>query len=276
MADSSNKQKSTWLTARSHPYPIDWKSVARKAWWWIIAVVVFIVVAVTLESLNGFTLFIIRVGSLLLLLASIFLLIYSWRLGSDLWFLIQTQPRWVKLLLGLFLLVLLVLLLIGRQTVLSSLPQVDWGVFVPLSPEGKATLSSQPKQPLPLQENIQQIGQEVKDFLDQDRVSERTQAIEQAILMYTNQEREKRNLAPVQGDDTLTIVARTHSIAMAEQDFFAHENPQGEDATARAIRSGYPVGEALSTGEKTVIITENIGKMTSGTAVGFSYFSHYC
>lgn len=98
--------------------------------------------------------------------------------------------------------------------------------------------------------------------------------IEQAILTYTNQERGRNGLSALTWDSALATVARDHSKDMARNDFFSHENPAGEDPTARAEMHGYPTRKSIGGGSYMIGIGENIGKMPTGNVVGHGYVSN--
>ena len=54
-----------------------------------------------------------------------------------------------------------------------------------------------------------------------------------------NKQRTENGLVTLQFDQALAAIARNHSEDMATQDYFAHENPAGQDPTARGIAAGY-------------------------------------
>jgi uncharacterized protein YkwD len=58
---------------------------------------------------------------------------------------------------------------------------------------------------------------------------------------------------------------------MAQNGFFSHTNPAGEDPTARAERHDYPTRKPLGGGAYQVGIAENIAKMPTGNVVGVGY-----
>jgi uncharacterized protein YkwD len=60
--------------------------------------------------------------------------------------------------------------------------------------------------------------------------------MESELLRLTNVERSGEGLEPLAEDSALVIVARRHSEDMAERDFFAHENPDGEQPWDRFTR----------------------------------------
>lgn len=55
---------------------------------------------------------------------------------------------------------------------------------------------------------------------------------------------------PLALQDKLTLAARAHSLDMGNRSFFAHNNPDGQDPTARAVALGYTfsVGENIAAG----------------------------
>lgn len=65
-----------------------------------------------------------------------------------------------------------------------------------------------------------------------------TQRLERMIHDIVNQERNKAGLDSLALDDCITRVARMHSADMANQHYFSHINPLGEDQTARGARLG--------------------------------------
>lgn len=54
-----------------------------------------------------------------------------------------------------------------------------------------------------------------------------------------NRQRSENGLGALQFDRALADIARNHSEDMAAQGYFAHENPAGQDPTARGIAAGY-------------------------------------
>jgi uncharacterized protein YkwD len=78
-------------------------------------------------------------------------------------------------------------------------------------------------------------------------VSNRTEDIEQAILKYTNIERENAGLKPLIWDDKLGEIARAHSLDMVNKNYFEH------------WQSSW--------------MGENIGKMPTGNVEGMGYVS---
>jgi uncharacterized protein YkwD len=63
--------------------------------------------------------------------------------------------------------------------------------------------------------------------------------LELLLTQLINQERSQRGLTGLENDPALTLIARQHSQDMTDRNFFAHDNPDGEDPTARASRNGF-------------------------------------
>jgi uncharacterized protein YkwD len=64
-------------------------------------------------------------------------------------------------------------------------------------------------------------------------------SLEQRIHQQVNRERENRGLAPLELDEKIAVIARSHSRDMANGGFFSHINPAGEDPGRRAERMGW-------------------------------------
>jgi len=92
--------------------------------------------------------------------------------------------------------------------------------------------------------------------------------IESAILLYTNEERQKHGAAPLTWDDQLSTIARQHSQDMVNNNYFSHDNQQGDDPTDRARKHGYSLRKDLGGGWFSEGIGENIGQMLPGDVAG--------
>jgi len=64
-------------------------------------------------------------------------------------------------------------------------------------------------------------------------------AWEEQLLILTNNERTKMGLVPLTLDPKLTEIARLHSADMSEQNYFSHNNLEGETPKQRATKAGY-------------------------------------
>jgi len=66
-----------------------------------------------------------------------------------------------------------------------------------------------------------------------------TTALEQRVHELINQQRTDKGLGVLRFDAVLADIARKHSDDMSAQGYFAHENPAGQDPTARGVAAGY-------------------------------------
>ncbi len=73
-----------------------------------------------------------------------------------------------------------------------------------------------------------------------------------ATLCLINAERARAGEGALTVNPLLTRAAEAHSLDMAQRKFFEHRNPDGVEAEARIVQSGYPplhIGENLAWGE---------------------------
>ncbi len=91
------------------------------------------------------------------------------------------------------------------------------------------------------------------------------EALEEEVVVLVNELRdegvtcpgtgtEMGPVGPVSMDEHLRCAARLHSMDMAERNFFAHDNPDGEDPFERIAAAGYtgePAGENIAQGSTT-------------------------
>lgn len=74
----------------------------------------------------------------------------------------------------------------------------------------------------------------------------------QEVLELTNDERAKKDLAPLEWDDSLAALAETHCEDMINRGFFAHNNPDGLTPFDRMKNAGisyYAAGENIAAGQ---------------------------
>jgi stress response protein SCP2 len=74
------------------------------------------------------------------------------------------------------------------------------------------------------------------------------------VVDRTNAERARHGLRPLTVDARLAAAAQAHSADMVRRDFFAHENPNGEQVWHRAVAAGYAyrkVAENIAAGQRT-------------------------
>ena len=101
-----------------------------------------------------------------------------------------------------------------------------------------------------------------------------TGAIEQAVFVLTNQERQAQGLPALQWDAALAAIARAHSQDMAANNYMSHTNLRGQDQTARAAASGYQIRRDLGGGRYRVGLAENIVSQPTGNVIGQGYVNN--
>ena len=85
--------------------------------------------------------------------------------------------------------------------------------------------------------------------------------VEQHVVFWVNEARKARNLKSLDSNDRIAQVARSHSMDMAVRGFFAHVNPDGEDAAARASKVGFTGLSGGADGQPRIVLAENVGKV---------------
>lgn len=117
------------------------------------------------------------------------------------------------------------------------------------------------------------LPERIEEVFESESISDKTKGVEQAIFLYTNIERSNHGVGNLGWDEQLAIVARDHSLDMAENDYFSHTGLDGSKPTDRAIRHGYDVHKELGNGWYSDGIAENIAKMPTGNVIGVGYVS---
>lgn len=65
------------------------------------------------------------------------------------------------------------------------------------------------------------------------------EGLETLVHNLINQERVKREMAALQWDEEIAVIARNHSLDMGKEDYFSHVNRDGQNATDRGASAGY-------------------------------------
>jgi len=141
-------------------------------------------------------------------------------------------------------------------------------IKVPATPKAKKpelTLIQIPKKPellVPMQLlpiikiNGTWTGIETETMYDGNKLV--TSELELQIHNLINNEREAKGLHPLAFDTELSTIASIHSVDMARRNFIAHDNPDGQDPTARGLEIGYTCHKELGDGYYTEGIAENL------------------
>ncbi len=103
-------------------------------------------------------------------------------------------------------------------------------------------------------------GDERCEGARQPTTEDNLRAAEITIRCLTNAVREKEGLAPLEFDERLARAAATRSNDMAEQDYFAHQGPDGGDVQRAVRRTGWIPSE------RSWLLGENIGWAPEGRA----------
>ncbi len=113
--------------------------------------------------------------------------------------------------------------------------------------------------------SLKQITENTTKLLSNNMVKE--ELAEMEVHRLINLEREKYGLKTLEYDKELASVAKLHSIDMANDEYFAHETPEGLSPTDRASEADYvcryQIGNIIYSG-----IGENL-HMVKGSSVSF-------
>ena len=86
-------------------------------------------------------------------------------------------------------------------------------------------------------------------------------AIEKAVFRLTNEFRKQQGINVLEYMDEISVIAGTHSRDMSDRGFFSHENPDGEDPTARAKIAAFSGLKKSPDGVPRLGFSENIGRV---------------
>ena len=85
--------------------------------------------------------------------------------------------------------------------------------------------------------------------------------VEQTVLLLSNEIRKSRGISTLKGNEEIAKIARAHSEDMGVRGFFAHNNPDGDDPTARARKAGFSGLIRSPDGKSRPGLSENIGRV---------------
>jgi|GEM_PF-581313 len=94
------------------------------------------------------------------------------------------------------------------------------------------------------------------------------------LFVKTNEERERRNRAPLAYNDVLESIAQRHADDMAMRDYFDHVSPEGKNPHDRAVEQGYPYERIWEDGTVIYGIGENIVRFPTGNEVYVHSFAY--
>lgn len=85
--------------------------------------------------------------------------------------------------------------------------------------------------------------------------------VEQTVILLSNEIRKSQGISAFTGNEELGRIARAHSLDMGLRGFFAHNNPDGDDPTARARKAGFSGLIRSPDGKPRPGLSENIGRV---------------
>ncbi len=213
------------------------------------------------EVLSGLGFWFIGLGTVISLLLLYFIAKYFYKALINLKYGIRGLTNGAKLILVILLIVGLWQVNLVHPDINTSESAIDITSFFNITPIQEAVSN--------FTENITE-----ETLAPIEPTQESLEACEKLIFEKTNAERKAHGLNELTWDPSLANIAREHSMDMAQNDFFSHENLKGEDPTMRAIRHGYNVRKELGGGWYSEGIAENIGDMPTGNVIGIGYVSH--
>ena len=108
----------------------------------------------------------------------------------------------------------------------------------------------------------------MSDVVEADKIS---QEIETMVHIFVNYERSENGLNELKWDPELGLIARKHSVDMAQKGYFSHDSLNGDGPTDRAVKAGYHCSGGYYIG-----LAENIyqGWLYSSVSYGFGGMQH--
>ncbi len=183
----------------------------------IVSLIAIIIIYSNLKKFNDVSLWIIKLGSTLFLIALFFLIKYSIKILSEIWNWTKRQRNWLKYLIVIFLLILLWQVYANRTTVLNPLfdyyNQTNFSVFFPLDIKNftwkdKASFNYGEDKKITVPTSI-------KATMDVSKM-------ESKILVLVNNERANNGARTLISTSYMSDLARKHSQRMINEDFFEH------------------------------------------------------
>jgi len=234
----------------------------------IVSLIFSLIIYKNIELLNKYVLSFIRLGSVLLIIGTIFSLRYLYLILKNTKYGLRGMRNGLKIITAILLVLVLVNVYTNQEEYIPKLMKnVDAANFSSYNPflTGRAVFEGNSNDTS--KSWIQSI------LPNNDPISDKTKEIEKATLKYTNIQRSQNNLNELKWDDKLADIARDHSLDQVKNNYFSHIDLNGGDPTDRAIKAGYNVHKELGGGWYSDGIAENIGKMPTGDVIGVGYVS---
>lgn len=266
----------SWFYYKRYPhYHLKKHNLVMDSLIFIIAMVFLLIIYDNMDLMNEYVLIFIKIGSVFLIITTIISLKYLYRIIKNFKYSIEGICNGYKLIFLFIVLFLLIKVYLNQEQYIPALNQkidnIKFSYYYPFtaSEDDKSKYVESTQQTL--KESTTKESWVDNIFSDPEPISDKTMGVENAILKYTNIERKANGLSALEWDSKLAIVARDHSLDMVENDFFSHDNLNGENPTDRAIRQGYNVHKEWGGGVYSDGIAENIGKMPTGSIEGGGY-----
>jgi len=110
----------------------------------------------------------------------------------------------------------------------------------------------------------------LSNLFKEEPVDENTINIEQLVFEEINRIRKAHGLNELKWDDRLARIAREHSVDMAVNDYFSHDNLRGEGPNERAIKAGINIKKQVGLSIR-IGIGENIAKIPKGLVQKYGF-----
>ncbi len=207
------------------------------------------------QKLNQISLWIVKLGGVLILTSLFFAIKFGLRVGKETLNMFSRQRNWFRYLVIIIIILLLWQGYTHRYTVLNPAFEIynktNLTLLMPIG-FNNFTLDLQYKDKSSNYgyDNYKPSNAQ-SDKKSEDTVTWKIKAgspfqptidigsLETEIHNLINEEREKNGARALSFDSQLSEVARGHSQDMAQNNFFEHVNLQGQDPTERANRKGY-------------------------------------
>ena len=135
---------------------------------------------------------------------------------------------------------------IRKATIATAMPPT--ATATPMSERVTVQVAAPTPEPTPISSTSNQLSQRsdfFKSTSDGSKVNREAQPqidieeLESLAHRLINDERTKRGLHALEHDGALGRIARNHSLDMAQNDYFSHDNLKGQDPTDRGKSAGY-------------------------------------
>jgi len=211
-----------WLKKREHygyDYSRRFNYIFKLVLGLIISLVALIIIYSNIQKLNDINLWIIKLGSVLLLISLFFSIKYVWKVIKEIMNWIERQRNWLKYLIIIIFIILLWQVFVNRTTVLNPIfnyyNKTNFSIFFPLDiknftwkDEASFTYGNNKQITIPTS---------IKATIDKSKVESR-------IYELVNSERNRNGVSSLILNNYLSELAKEHSQRMIDEDFFEHSN----------------------------------------------------